>query len=90
MSIWRIPPKRKDGHPAPFPEEIADRFIKAFTNIGDLVYDPFMGSGTTAIMALKNNRKFIGSEISQEYCDIANKRINTYLTSVESDTKETL
>jgi DNA modification methylase len=46
----------------------------------ELVYDPFMGSGTTAKMALLNNRKFVGSEISKEYCEIAEKRINDKIT----------
>jgi len=45
------------------------------TDRGDLVLDPYMGSGTTAVVAKKNNRNYIGIEISQEYCDIANKRI---------------
>jgi len=67
MSIWKIIPERKNGHPAPFPKEIPDRLIKAFTNEGDLVYDPFMGSGTTAKMAIENNRNYIGSEISEKY-----------------------
>lgn len=72
-------------HPAIFPELLANDHIISWSNEGDLVYDPFMGSGTTAKMAIKNNRKFIGSEISQEYCDIANKRINTYLTNGVAD-----
>ena len=66
-------------HPAPFPEALAADHIKTWTNNGDLVYDPFMGSGTTAKMALLNNRNFIGSEISQEYADIANLRIDGLL-----------
>jgi site-specific DNA-methyltransferase (adenine-specific) len=72
-------------HPAIFPESLANDHIISWSNESDLVYDPFMGSGTTAKIALKNNRKFIGSEISQEYCDIANKRINTYLTNGVAD-----
>lgn len=66
-------------HPAPFPEALASDHINTWTNQGDLVYDPFMGSGTTAKMALLNNRNFIGSEISQEYADIANLRIDGLL-----------
>ena len=62
-------------HPAIFPEELADKHIKSWTNVGDIVYDPFMGSGTTAKMAKLNNRKYIGSEISKEYCEIAKQRI---------------
>ena len=62
-------------HPAIFPEQLAEDHIISWSNEGDLVYDPFMGSGTTAKMAIKNVRRFIGSEISKEYCDIAVQRI---------------
>lgn len=67
------------GHPAIFPEQLANDHIISWSNEADLVYDPFMGSGTTAKMAILNNRNFIGSEISQEYVDIANKRIEPLL-----------
>lgn len=63
-------------HPAVFPEKLASDHIISWSNKGDLVYDPFMGSGTTAKMAIANGRKYIGSEISSEYCDIAIRRIN--------------
>lgn len=62
-------------HDAIFPETLPDKLIKVFSNKGDLIYDPFMGSGTTAKMAILNERKYIGSEISKEYCDMANERI---------------
>jgi DNA modification methylase len=62
-------------HPAPFPEQLAADHIASWSNPGDVIYDPFMGSGTTAKMALLADRNFIGSEISQEYADLANKRI---------------
>jgi site-specific DNA-methyltransferase (adenine-specific) len=65
----------KNSHPAKFPEKLANDHIISWSNEGDTVYDPFMGSGTTAKMALKNKRNFIGSEISKEYCDIALNRI---------------
>jgi DNA modification methylase len=65
----------KTKHPAVFPENIAKDHITSWSNPGDLIYDPFMGSGTTAKAALMNARNFIGSEISKDYCDIANKRI---------------
>ena len=67
------------GHPAPFPEKLAEDHILSWSNEGDLVYDPFMGSGTTAKMAKINKRNYIGSEISKEYCDIIEKRINENL-----------
>jgi len=62
-------------HPAIFPEQLANDHIISWSNEGDLVYDPFMGSGTTAKMAILNNRNFIGSEISKEYCEIAEQRL---------------
>ena len=65
----------KTGHPAVFPEQLAKDHIVSWSNEGDVVLDPFMGSGTTAKMAILNNRNFIGFEISDEYCDIARKRI---------------
>lgn len=62
-------------HPAIFPEQLANDHIISWSNECDLVYDPFMGSGTTAKMAMLNNRNYIGSEISKEYCEIAEQRI---------------
>ena len=66
-------------HPAILPEQLANDHIISWSNEGDLVYDPFMGSGTTAKMAILNQRNWIGSEISKEYCEIAEKRINENL-----------
>ena len=77
-NVWLIDPargKKGHSHPAPFPDRIANDHIISWSNEGDLVYDPFMGSGTTAKMALINKRNFIGSELESEYCVIANKRI---------------
>ena len=67
------------GHPAIFPEQLAADHIYSWSNENDLVYDPFMGSGTVAKMAHLQKRNWIGSEISQEYFDLANKRIKPYL-----------
>ena len=63
-------------HPAPFPEALARDHILSWSKPGDVVYDPFMGSGTTAKMALLAGRCFVGSEISQEYADTANARLS--------------
>lgn len=63
------------GHPAVFPEQLAQDHILSWSNEGDLVLDPFIGSGTTAKMALLNKRNYIGFELSKDYCNIANKRI---------------
>lgn len=67
--------KKKVGHPAPFPVELPRRCIKLFSYVGDLVLDPFVGSGTTLIAAALNNRKSIGIEIDKEYCALAKKRV---------------
>ena len=67
-------------HPAQFPEQLAADHIYSWSNEGDLVYDPFMGSGTTAKMAHIYKRNWIGSELSQKYVDLANKRLKKYLT----------
>jgi len=67
-------------HPATFPEQLANDHIISWSNEGDLVYDPFMGSGTTAKMSILNNRNWIGSEISEEYCKIIERRITTAST----------
>jgi site-specific DNA-methyltransferase (adenine-specific) len=63
------------SHPAPFPEGLAHDHILSWSNEGDLVYDPFMGSGTTAYVAKKLNRNYLGSEISQEYCQLIEERL---------------
>lgn len=63
------------SHPATFPEWLASDHIKSWSNVNDIVYDPFIGSGTTAKMAIVLQRKYIGSEISSEYCQLAEKRI---------------
>jgi site-specific DNA-methyltransferase (adenine-specific) len=63
------------GHPAIFPLQLVKDHIASWSNSGELVLDPFMGSGTTGVACVELNRNFIGFEISQEYCDIANKRI---------------
>lgn len=67
------------AHPAIFPEHLASDHIYSWSNEGDLIYDPFGGSGTTAKMAHCLKRKWIMSEISAEYCEIARKRLEPYL-----------
>ncbi|MDG7049478.1 MAG: site-specific DNA-methyltransferase [Nitrososphaerota archaeon] len=76
-SVWRFPAEqaRAVNHPAPFPVELPERLIKLYTFEGDVVLDPFMGSGTTAVAALTNNRHFIGYDTDEKYCRIAEKRI---------------
>jgi len=62
-------------HPAMFPEKLAFDHIQSWSNKGDIVYDPFMGSGTTAKMAIRSQRLYVGSEISKEYCHLAENGI---------------
>lgn len=78
LSIWNIPPARakKIGHPAPFPVELPERFINLFTYKDDLILDPFMGSGSTALAAKKLNRKYIGYEINKDFFELSEKRLN--------------
>jgi len=81
-SIWTFPSAsaKSVGHPAPFPRELPERLIKLFTFENDIVLDPFCGSGTTCIAAVKNNRRYIGYDNERKYVTLANKRINQYLT----------
>lgn len=76
-SVWDFPAEsaRKVGHPAPFPVELPYRLIQLYTFEGDVVLDPFMGSGQTALAAVKSRRHFVGYEISAAYRKLAQKRI---------------
>jgi len=76
-SVWQIPPEsaRKIGHPAPFPVELPYRLIQLFTYTGDIVLDPFMGSGSTALAALKAGRFYVGYEVNAQYAELASQRI---------------
>ena len=80
-SIWTMNPEsaKKVNHPAPFPEELPYRLIQLFTFKGDIILDPFIGSGTTAVSSIKSNRNFIGYEINKQYKLIADTRIKKYL-----------
>ena len=73
---WYIPPQKGGKHPAVFPEQLASDHIISWSNPGDVVFDPFMGSGTTAKMAMLNGRRFVGCEISEEYCNIIKERLD--------------
>ena len=75
-NIWRyVTSFNGVKHPAPFPEQLAIDHVLTWSVEGDVVYDPFMGSGTTAKAAVLTGRHYIGSEISQEYTDIAEQRL---------------
>ena len=77
LSIWNISPARarKIGHPAPFPVELAKRFINLYSFKNDLILDPFIGSGSTAIAAKLLDRDYIGYELNPEYVEIAKNRL---------------
>lgn len=75
-NVWDIPiGSNKTKHPAVFPEQLANDHILTWSNEGDLILDPFVGSGTTPKMAKLNGRNYIGFDITKEYCDIAEERI---------------
>jgi DNA modification methylase len=75
--LWEIPPESatRVGHPAPFPVELPKRLIELYTYEGDVVLDPFIGSGTTAVAAMRTQRHYIGFETDRSYIDCANDRI---------------
>ena len=82
--VWVIPKvtsgegrasKERTSHPAQFPRELIEKVVLGFSNPGDLIFDPFLGSGTVAEVALSLGRKVIGIEINRDYCDIAVKRV---------------
>ena len=77
LSIWNINPEKakKIGHPAPFPVELPKRFINLYSFKEDLVLDPFIGSGTTAVASKLMQRNYVGYEINKDYIEIANKRL---------------
>ena len=77
FAIWDIPPLggNRTGHPAPFPEALAHDHIISWSNPGDTVLDPFMGSGTTGVACVKTKRDFIGIELDEGYFKIAEQRI---------------
>lgn len=79
-SVWTFPAvsAKKIGHPAPFPEELPNRLIKLYSFKKDVVLDPFLGSGTTSLSAVKNGRHFVGYDTNKKYVDLANKRVTEY------------
>lgn len=78
-SIWTFPAvsARSVGHPAPFPEELPRRLIELYSFLGDVVLDPFCGSGTTCISALKCGRGYVGYDINPQYAEMARNRIDS-------------
>ena len=79
-SVWTFPAvsARKIGHPAPFPEELPHRLIKLYSFKQDVVLDPFLGSGTTSLSAIKNSRNYVGYDTNKKYVELADKRVAEY------------
>ena len=83
-SVWTFPPvsAKQVGHPAPFPEELPHRLIQLYTFKGDVVLDPFAGSGSTCLSAIKNERDYVGYDIDSDYVKLAEKRILNYTSQL--------
>lgn len=79
LSVWQIPPEsaKRVGHPAPYPVELAERVIRLYSYVGDVILDPFMGSGTTCLAAKKLDRRYVGFDIVPEYCRLAEERLES-------------
>lgn len=77
LDVWRIPAEhaRKVGHPAPFPVELPRRLIELYTYRGDLVLDPFLGSGSTAVAAVRTGRRYVGYDVDPGYVALAARRV---------------
>jgi DNA modification methylase len=84
-SVWTFSAvsARSIGHPAPFPEELPYRLIQLYSFKGDVILDPFCGSGTTCLAALKSKRYYIGYDIKHEYVELANNRIKNYSVQLQ-------
>jgi site-specific DNA-methyltransferase (adenine-specific) len=82
LDVWEIPSEsaRKVGHPAPFPVALPQRLIELFTYKGDLVLDPFMGSGSTAVAAMRSGRHFVGFDTDPSYVELARARLTQEAT----------
>jgi site-specific DNA-methyltransferase (adenine-specific) len=79
LDVWKLAPEsaKRIGHPAPFPVDLPGRLIRLYTYRGDVVLDPFMGSGTTAVAAVRNDRRYVGFEMDPAYVALAEARIAT-------------
>lgn len=80
--------KGAGGHPAPFPIELPRRCVKLFSFVGEIVFDPFLGSGSTLIASYQNNRRGVGVDIDEDYCNIAKKRLLEVASQGKLDLKE--
>ena len=76
QSIWKFSTEKDRTHPAPFPIDLPERLIKLYSFVGDIILDPFMGSGTTAVAAIQNSRKYVGYELNPKYIENAYGRLS--------------
>ncbi|MDX1689466.1 MAG: site-specific DNA-methyltransferase [Acidimicrobiia bacterium] len=85
VSVWTIPSEsaRRVGHPAPFPVALPRRLVELYTFAGDLVLDPFMGSGSTAVAAVESGRHYVGYEVEPDYIALAEERVAAAREAVE-------
>jgi modification methylase len=90
LDVWHIPPEsaKRVDHPAPFPVELPERLILLNTFEGDLVLDPFMGSGSTLVAAARHGRRYVGYDLDPAYCAIAERRVAAELASDRDDAFE--
>jgi len=85
QQIWTLPGESTREHPAPFPEKLAYRLVRMFSLTGDTVLDPFMGTGTTLLAAVRCDRNAIGVELMPEYIEIAQRRLDTEILTLFRD-----
>jgi site-specific DNA-methyltransferase (adenine-specific) len=86
LDVWRIRPEsaKRVGHPAPFPVELPERCINLYTYMEDVVLDPFLGSGSTAVAALRTGRHYIGYDLEEEYVELARQRVDAERALLET------
>ena len=87
VDLWEIPPElaTRVGHPAPFPVELPQRLIELYTYRGDLILDPFMGSGTTGVAAIRTNRSYVGFDTDEKYVEAARERCASEVERLSND-----
>lgn len=92
LSVWHLPAEsaRRVGHPAPFPVALPRRFIELYTYVGDVVLDPFMGSGSSAVAAVESRRRFVGYDLDADYARLARRRVRQAKASAAVAAEESL
>jgi site-specific DNA-methyltransferase (adenine-specific) len=86
LDVWEIRPEhaRRVGHPAPFPVELPERLLRLYTYKDDVVLDPFIGSGSTAVAAARNHRQYVGYDTDADYVELANERVREARDALEA------